>query len=501
MKTISKQNLIAAALVGALSLCGCATQKLSQDSRYEQLANAPFPGGYPAAESVAPLKNELFFEQAAQSYIWSLPAVNMWAMKEGSEKVFGAGYNVLPYWPKRLTAQTLVTTPNSDVIYAMSYLDLKQDGPLVVEAPRGVQGLFDDFWQRPLVGPTIDGHTWVGDVGFAGPDKGHGGTYILLPPDYTGEVPTDGFVYRSRTYNVFLFWRSFFKDPNDLSQADEIIRQTKVYPLGKKDQAKPMVFPDANALPANMLFPQDGNYFDMLSRFIDAEYADPADEYMRTVLKMIGIEKGKPFHPDPAMKTLLDQAAKTAFKMTRVMANDMSVQEPDGLYYPDRQWVNVFPGQDPFFRGNLLERTLYFTLAYGMSPGRAVSMVDKGAKYPGVFRDKDGDYLEGDQSYMLHLPPNVPAANFWSVTLYDALTASGLDNGQPYPSINSMDKPTENADGSFDLYFGPTAPAGMGKNWMRTVPGKGYFVLLRLYSPMQSFFDETWKPDDVIKVK
>lgn len=183
------------------------------------------------------------------------------------------------------------------------------------------------------------------------------------------------------------------------------------------------------------------------------------------------------------------------------MANDMSVHEPAGMYYPDRQWVNVFPGEDPFFRGNLLERTLYFTLAYGMSPGMAVSLVDKGAKYPGVFRDKDGDYLEGGKSYKLHLPPNVPAANFWSVTLYDALTASGLDNGQPFPSLNSMDKPTQNADGSFDLYFGPTAPGGTEKNWMRTVPGKGYFVLLRLYSPKQSFFDETWKPDDVVKVK
>ena len=244
-----------------------------------------------------------------------------------------------------------------------------------------------------------------------------------------------------------------------------------------------MQFPDANAAPADMLFPQDGSYFDMLSQFIDAEYVDPADEYMRTTLKMIGIEKGKPFHPDPAMKTLLDQAAKTAFKMTRVMANEMSVQAPGFKYYSDRQWVNVFPGGDPFFLGNLLERTLYFTLAYGMSPGMAVSMVEKGAKYPGVFRDKDGDYLEGGKSYSLHLPPNIPAANFWSMTVYDALTASGLDNGQPFPSLNQMDKPTQNADGSFDLYFGPTAPAGHEKNWLRTVPGKGYFLSAAALQP------------------
>jgi len=312
-------------------------------------------------------------------------------------------------------------------------------------------------------------------------------------------VPKDSFVYRSPTYNVFLFWRAFFTDPNDLSNADEIIRQTKVYPLGKKDQAKPMQFPDTNAAPASMLFPQDGSYFDMLSRFIDAEYAAPADEYMRNTLRMIGIEKGRPFRPDPAQKTLLDQAAKTAFKMTRVMANDMSAQEPGGLYYPDRQWLDVFPGGDPFFRDNLLQRTMYFTLAYAMSPGMAVSMVERGAKYPGVFSDKDGDYLDGGKSYSLHLPPNIPAANFWSVTVYDALTASGLDNGQPFPSLNQMDKPEQNADGSLDLYFGPVAPAGHEENWLRTVPGKGDFLLLRLYSPKESFFDKTWKPDDVVK--
>jgi hypothetical protein len=426
-------------------------------------------------------------------------------MKEGSEKVFGAGYNVLPYWPKRLTAKTLVTTPNSDMIYAMGYLDLK-DGPLVVEAPPGVVGLFDDFFQRPLIGPIIDGHTWIGDVGFAGPDKGKGGTYVLLPPDYTGKVPKNGFVYRSRTYHVFLFWRSFFSDPNDLSKSDDTMRKTRVYPLGKKDQAKPMVFPDANAQPADMLYPQDGRFFDMLSRFIDAEYADPADVYMRGMLHTIGIEKGKPFRPEPAMRTLLDQAAKTAFKMTRVIATDLIQHEPGGRYFPDRQWLDVMAGGSPFFTGaetflNIQRQSFYFTVAYGMSPGMAVSIPDKGSKYPGTFRDKDGDLLDGGKSYKLHIPPKVPATRFWSVTLYDALTASGVDNGQPFPSINLMNNPPQNADGSVDLYFGPTAPAGREKSWIRTLSGKGFFVLFRLYSPEKAFLDGSWKLDDVVKVK
>src|SRR5271157_813353 len=376
-----------------------------------------------------------------------------------------------------------------------------------VEAPPDLQGLFDDFFQRPLIGPTIDGHTWIGDVGFAGPDKGKGGTYVLLPPDYNGEVPKDGFVYRSRTYNVFLFWRAFFGDPNDLSKPDATIRQTRVYPLGKKDQAKPMVFPDGNAQPADLLFPQDGRFFDMLSRFIDAEYVDPADLYMRGMLHTIGIEKGKPFNPDPATKTLLDQAAKTGFKMTRVIANDLTLNAPGGRYFPDRQWINVMAGQNPFYLGvgdtyiDIQQQSTYFTEAYGMSPGMVVNIPDKGAKYPGTFRDKDGDFLDGGKSYVLHIPPKVPATRFWSVTLYDSLTASGIDNGQPFPSINLMDKPAQNADGSFDLYFGPTAPAGKEKSWIRTLPGKGFFVLFRFYSPEEAFLNGSWKLDDVVKVK
>src|SRR5262249_22826647 len=109
---------------------------------------------------------------------------------EGSEKVFGKGYNVLPIWKERLNAKTLITTPNSDVIYAMGYVDLKDDGPLVIEVPPGLQGILDDFYQRPICSiGEIEGRGWCGDVGLPGPDHGRGGTYLLLPPDYEGTSP------------------------------------------------------------------------------------------------------------------------------------------------------------------------------------------------------------------------------------------------------------------------------------------------------------------------
>lgn len=504
MKDIRLTTSRLAIAAAALLIAGVAQ---AQDSHYQGLANAPFEKDYPTAAATRTLRDELIFQRATQAYLWALPAINIWAMKEGSEKVFGAGYNVLPVWKERIRASTQVTTPNSDVVYAMGYLDLHKDGPLVVEVPSGVQGMFDDFFQRPLVGPTIDGHTWTGDVGFAGPDKGKGGIYVLLPPDYKGEpkdVPKGAFVYRSRTYNVFLFWRAFFTNPKDLSKPNAEIAATRIYPLGHKATAKAMQFPDANKKPANLLFAHDATYFDMLSRFIDSEYVDPADLDMRGFLHTIGIDKGKPFSPSTDTRALLDKAAETGFKMSKVVITDMVAREPGGKYYPDRQWINVFAGENTAFQAsgtftNLEQRSGYFTSAYSASPGMVKNIVEAGAKYPVTFRDKDGNFLDGGQSYTLHLPPNIPAKNFWSATVYDGTTASGLDNGQPFPSLNQMDKPVQNADGSIDLYFGPNAPAGKEKNWLRTVPGKGYFVIFRLYSPEKAFFDQRWKPDDLVK--
>jgi hypothetical protein len=87
------------------------------------------------------------------------------------------------------------------------------------------------------------------------------------------------------------------------------------------------------------------------------------------------------------------------------------------------------------------------------------------------------------------------------VTLYEAENASGLANGQPFPSLGSRDKPVMNADGSTDVYFGPSAPAGKERNWLATVPGKGYFAILRLYGPTEAAIDKSWKPGDIQKLK
>jgi len=142
-----------------------------------------------------------------------------------------------------------------------------------------------------------------------------------------------------------------------------------------------------------------------------------------------------------------------------------------------------------------------FTDYYSLSPGMLSQVPGKGAKYMISFTDSENAPLNGEDNYRLNLPANIPAALFWSVTLYEAENGSGLANGQPFPSLGSRDKPVQNADGSTDLYFGPRTPQGKEANWLATVPSKGYFAILRLYGPTEEAINKSWKPADIEKVK
>ena len=264
----------------------------TQTSRFEQLANTLFKENRPTKETAQTLRDELLFQRATQTYLWALPLINTLGMKFGSEKVFGSGYNVLPIRKKRLDAKTLVTTPNSDLLYAMSYVDLGNDGPLVMEAPPMLQGILLDFWQRPI---PVDGGKFFGDVGLAGPDAGKGGKFLLLPPAYTGMVPEGYFVYRSETYNVFVVLRGFYEDPKNLAPAVAHLERTKIYPLNGEAGAKPMRFPDASGVPANMLPVSDGCAFDHLKQLVDSESTNLADSDSLGMLVAIGIIKGQSF--------------------------------------------------------------------------------------------------------------------------------------------------------------------------------------------------------------
>ena len=416
--------------------------------------------------------------------------MNMVAMRDGQAAAFGSGNNVLAIWKGRLNAKTIISTGNPDTVYAMAFVDLK-DGPVVLEAAPQMQGLLDDFWHRPLT-----------DIGAAGPDQGKGGKFLLLPPGYTGETPSGYYVMKSPTYNVYVFLRGNLVD-GKTDAAVKLMEQRRIYPLAQKDNPPAMKFPNASAKPADYDFKRDLRYFESLAEFINHEPVAPEDLAMRGMAASPGIVKGQPFQPDAKMKALLNKAGDVAYKMAAV--NGFDSRYPNKLIYPDRKWEVVFLGGSPVFRQDSYldfdSLINFFSHAYATSAGMVIAMPGKGSQYLVGYRDADGDFLAGGKAYRLHVPANVPAANYWSVVMYDADTRSLLDNGQPFPSIASNDNLKLNVDGSADIFFGPTAPKVANANWIKTIPGRGFFGGYRLYSPTQAYFDKTWKPDDIVKVK
>ena len=230
----------------------------------------------------------------------------------------------------------------------------------------------------------MDGGKFFGDVGFAGPDEGKGGKFLLLPPNYKGEVPDGYFVYRSATNNVFVFLRSFYQDPKNLTPAVELVEQSKIYPLNGKEHAKPMQFPNASGVPANMLPVSDGRAFDQLKQLVDSEGANLADADSLGMLASIGIVKGKPFSPNAHAQKILDQAAKTGYKMSRVVGFEEVVSGRNFRVYPDRRWINPIADGTPENPGGPMDlswrrssegyldldaRIWFFTDYYSISPG------------------------------------------------------------------------------------------------------------------------------------
>jgi hypothetical protein len=224
---------------------------------------------------------------------------------------------------------------------------------------------------------------------------------------------------------------------------------------------------------------------------------------MYGMLASIGIEKGKPFNPDARMQKILKRAASTAEGMVRSLS--FSPRADNAWYYEGKHWTLPFLTPNARFevdgRTLLDERTSFFFSAFGTSDGMVNSFVGKGSKYINSFTDKTGAFLMGENTYKLVMPANVPAKDFWSLTIYDAETRSMLKNGTRFPNMDSYRDFKKNKDGSIDLYFGPEAPAGMESNWVKTMPGKQWFTMMRFYGPEQPFFDKSWQMNDFVKIK
>jgi len=387
-----------------------------------------------------------------------------------------------------MDSKSLFLTPNSETVYNLMWLELR-DGPLVLETPPNVLGVIDDHW-----------FNYVGDVGNVGPDKGKGGKFLLLPPGYQGEVPEGYFVLRTPTFGNVFFWRGFLVNGDSKPAVEATKKFARVYPLAQAKNPPPMKFINVSGKAFNTIHANDFSFFEEVNHVVQEEPNEALNPETLGLLASIGIEKGKPFAPDERIKKILTEAAAVGNATARAILFKSRMKE--AFFYPNSAWCTTFGGgsheflQQPGVR-NLDARTFFFYYATGITPAMAAKRVGVGSQYAAAFVDAKGQALDGGNTYKIHLPPNIPAKDFWSLLLYDNQTRSMLQTDAQFPSISSQKEGiVVNPDSSVDVWFGPTAPKGHESNWVQTVPNKGWNVLLRLYGPEQSWFDKTWKPGE-----
>jgi hypothetical protein len=359
-----------------------------------------------------------------------------------------------------------------------------------------VQGFVMSLWQQP-----------VEDIGPLGPDKNQGGRFLLLPPGYDGEVPDGYFVCRPDTMLVVWLVRGFVKDGKPDS-AVASIKGMRFYALADRDNPPALSFVDLSGKRAALVpIGEQVNglaYFEAVARFIDREPVRDEDRQFLGMLASLGIEKGKLFAPDERMRGVLTRAARAGQAMTAALAYESRVLTKQR--WPNSNWEEVFlTGNVDFENPNFVEldaRAALYYQAAGASKGALLDLVGAGSKYAALFKDGEGKPLDGGTSYRLRVPANVPAKQFWSVTVYDAETRSMIDNTQGTSGHDSYQTSLQiNPDGSVDLSFGPTAPAGHEANWVQTNPGVGFFLYFRWYGPLEPYFDKSWHLPDVERLQ
>ncbi|HEX4501795.1 MAG TPA: DUF1214 domain-containing protein [Scandinavium sp.] len=264
-----------------------------------------------------------------------------------------------------------------------------------------------------------------------------------------------------------------------------------------------MQFPDASGKHVNMMYPTDSAYWKKLKDFIDYEPLTAIPQETRSALLSIWMVKGKPFAPTAKQQELLKKAVEMTPRMI-LARRQVGRDDQRQLYYKNRQYENSWAGATAEWMqyGTLDEnqRAAFFQIAYSSAAAMVMHTTGAGSKYPYTARDKDGKFLDGSNSYKLHLPPNPPAGLFWAVTAYNITDGTMPETDQLLPSTNGYYNLPKNEDGSLDIWFGPTKPEGVADNaFIKTVPNRNFLVALRLYGTGDAFYDQTWVPDDLVQ--
>lgn len=453
-----------------------------------RLGKLKFFDGLPSQETVELAYDTMDLVRAVTAFTDGMPAASTYAMCSGLKDV-GVTSQSIGIFEDLYNARSLLLTPNTTTIYIMNCTDLSK-GPVVYEVPKGVLGFVDDVYMR-----------YVTDIGFAGPDKGEGGKFLIVPPGYKGALPEEGyFVIQAPSYMNWFLLRAFYGE-DGVGPAVEAVKQgLRVYPWDQRDDPSQTAFVNLTDLQFNTIHANNSDFYEEMKAVVDQEAEGALPVELLGTLASIGIRKGEPFAPDQRMQQTLSEAVAIGTAVARALVFAPRDREP--FYYDDGYWKTAFVGGNhAFLDGDLRlqdARTLFHYYATGITPAMVAGKVGVGSQYALSNRDSEGRFFDGSKTYSVTIPANPPAKDYWSFVVYDTQTRSLLETDQRLAGLDSNQPEVQvNEDGSYTVWFAPEPPAGKEGNWIQTMPGKSWSTVLRLYGPLESWFDGSWKPGEV----
>jgi hypothetical protein len=450
---------------------------------------------WPAAAQTPSPDDRLARGRAVEAVIWGMPVVNYDLMLQEMLTKTQGKVNQVIYWGKPLDWKNQTLTPNPDTLYFMTFLNTSDVGPIVVELPPAnadgsLNANFVNVWQAPLE-----------DAGLLGVDKGAGVKLLMLPPGYKGQVPTGYEAVQPNTWGSYALIRSNLKSHADADVAKSIAyaKQVNIYPLSQASNPPATVFTDVKDVLFDSTIRYDNSFFAHLDRMVQSEPWMGRDRAMIDQLRSIGIEKGKPFAPDSALNQILAEGIGEAHAW-------MAAKYDAGLppFFQGTHWT--FPAHPELLKAAsegfegandypVDWRGITYTYAY-----IGIKRLGAGQFYLINIRDKAGESYDGSKTYRLHVPPNAPIEQYWSLTVYDRDTHALVKNVDRASRASNNAEVKKNGDGSVDLYVGAKAPAGQEPNWIPADPARKFELMFRLYGPKKELFDKVWTLPDVEKV-
>lgn len=466
---------------------------MTPDEVETAIGTLKFFDGVPTRETVEMVYDNLDRMRGVEAFLNAMPGASVYALVKGQQSIGAVNNHQVVITEELMDSNPLLLTANTSTLYVVPSITTKEDGPVVMEVPPGMLGAFNDMWFR-----------YVQDIGPAGPDRGQGGKYLLLPPGYEGDIPEGYFIVRPKTYRVWIFMRGSIAKGLDVA-VKNVKDHLKIYPLSKIEDPPKMEFVNGSKQPFNTIHANNFHFYEEINDLIQEESMELIDPETRGLLAAIGIVQGQPFNPDARMKKLLTEAVAIGNATARAIVWYPRIE--GAKIYPDTDsaWMMGFAGKDVFFERegarNLDARVMFHYPYTAVTPAMAVTRPGLGSDYGIAYLDANKHILDGSKTYRLHLPPNVPVNNFWAVTIYDSQTRSQLQTSQPFPTVGSQSENfQQNDDGSYDVYFAPEPPQGKDGNWLQTIPGKSWFIALRMYGPLEAWIDQSWRPGEIEEV-